>query len=99
MPAYLGEDDYFGAKVITAVPGNQGTEYPSHLGSVMLFDSKYGALRAMVDATTVTEIRTGAVSGVATELLARKDSDHPRSDRGRSSGTLRISKLCSSSEI
>ena len=74
MPAYLGDDDYFGAKIVTAVPANHGTEFPSHLGSVLVFDSKHGVLRGMVDATSITELRTGAVSAVATDLLARKDA-------------------------
>ena len=76
MPAYLGENDFFGAKVVTGFHSNQSAGYPSHMGSVLLFDSKYGALRAMADATAITQIRTGAVSGVATDLLARKDASH-----------------------
>ncbi len=72
MPAY--SERYFGAKVVTAFHQNQGTEYPSHLGSVLLFDTAHGALRAMADATSITAIRTGAVSGAATKLLAREDA-------------------------
>lgn len=74
MPAYLGDHDYFGAKVITAFPCNMGTEYPSHMGYVMLFESVHGSLAGMVDASSITEIRTGAVSGAATKYLARKDA-------------------------
>lgn len=72
MPAWL--EDYFGAKIITAFHGNAGTQYPSHMGYVMLFDSVHGAPVGMADATAITEIRTGAVSAVATDLLARKDA-------------------------
>jgi ornithine cyclodeaminase len=74
MPACLGEDDYFGAKVITAFHRNAGTGYPSHMGYVMLFEPAHGSLVAMVDATSVTRIRTGAVSAVATRLLARREA-------------------------
>lgn len=74
MPAYLGDNDYFGAKVITAFHGNLGTEYPSHMGYVMMFESKHGSFVGMADCSVITEIRTGAVSGVATDLLARKDA-------------------------
>lgn len=74
MPAYLGDDDYFGAKVITAFHGNLGTQYPSHMGYVMMFESKHGSFVGMADCSVITEIRTGAVSGVATELLARRDA-------------------------
>lgn len=74
MPAYLGANDYFGAKIATAFFTNQGTGRPSHMGYVMLMESTYGAPVALVDATSVTQLRTGAVSGVATDLLARKDA-------------------------
>lgn len=76
MPAYLGDDDCFGAKILTAFPGNAGTEYPSHIGYVMMFDAQHGTVLGMADANAITKIRTGAVSGVATDLLARKDASH-----------------------
>lgn len=72
MPAYLGE--CFGAKVLSAFPQNAGTEYPSHIGYVLLFESTHGSFLGMADASVITEIRTGAVSGVATDLLARPDA-------------------------
>lgn len=74
MPAYLGEDDCFGAKVLSNFPQNAGTEYPSHIGYVILFESAHGTCLGMADAGAITQIRTGAVSGVATELLAREDA-------------------------
>jgi len=72
MPAYVG--DYFGAKVLTAYAPNMGTEYPSHIGYVILFESQHCTVVAMVDASTITEIRTGCASAVATKLLARPDA-------------------------
>ena len=74
MPAYLGPDDCFGAKVITAFHKNLGTAYPSHMGYVMLFESQHGSFVGMADGSVITEVRTGAVSAVATDLLARKDA-------------------------
>lgn len=72
MPAYVG--DYFGAKVLAAYAPNMGTEYPSHIGYVMLFESAHCTVSALVDAGSITEIRTGCVSAVATRLLARQDA-------------------------
>lgn len=72
MPAYIGK--YFGAKVLNAYGPNEGTEYPSHIGYVMLFESEHCTVAGMVDASSITEIRTGAVSAVATDLLAAKDA-------------------------
>ena len=74
MPSYLGGIQSVGVKVIAAFPTNQGTEYDTHQGVVILFDTEYGLLRAIVDGTAVTAIRTAAVSGVATRLLARPDA-------------------------
>lgn len=74
MPAYLGADSFFGAKVVNAFPQNVGTEYPSHNGYVMVFESRHGTCIGLADAGTITEIRTGAVSGVATDLLAKRDA-------------------------
>ncbi|MBR5108786.1 MAG: ornithine cyclodeaminase family protein [Clostridia bacterium] len=72
MPAYVG--DYFGAKVIAAYAPNMGTQYPSHIGYVMLFESGHCTVKALIEAGSVTEIRTGCVSAVATDLLARRDA-------------------------
>jgi len=68
MPAILG--DAIGAKVITVFPGNDATPYESHIGVILYFDDRYGALQAIIDASSVTAIRTAAVSGLATRLLA-----------------------------
>ncbi|HUF15703.1 MAG TPA: ornithine cyclodeaminase family protein [Acidimicrobiia bacterium] len=74
MPGYLGSIATMGIKTVTVFPGNAGTEYDSHQGTVMLFDASNGRLKAVVDATEITAIRTAAASAVATDLLARKDS-------------------------
>lgn len=72
MPAYVGE--YFGAKVISAFPPNMGTKYPSHIGYVVLFESEHSTVAGLIEAGSITEIRTGCASAVATELLSREDS-------------------------
>jgi alanine dehydrogenase len=74
MPAYLGAPAALGLKVITIFPGNAGTEFDSHPGVVMLFDTDHGQPLAIMDASEITAIRTAAVSGVATRLLAREDA-------------------------
>lgn len=72
MPTYMTDPGIMGLKVISVFPGNEGTEYDSHQGSVILFDTEHGRPLAIIDASAITAIRTGAVSGVATGLLARK---------------------------
>jgi ornithine cyclodeaminase len=75
MPAYLGEPKSVGVKVLTVFPVNHGTPIDAHQGAVLLFEADHGRLLAILDATTVTAIRTAAVSAVATRLLAREDAD------------------------
>jgi ornithine cyclodeaminase/alanine dehydrogenase-like protein (mu-crystallin family) len=71
MPGYLGAPEALGIKVITVFPRNHGTAYDSHQGVVLLFETEHGGPIAMLDASSITAIRTAAVSGVATGLLAR----------------------------
>jgi len=73
MPAWTGNDT-FGAKVITAYEPNAKEGLPSHLGYVMLFEARHCSVTALVEAGSVTEIRTGAVSAAATDALARPDA-------------------------
>ncbi len=74
MPGFLGEPRSLGLKVVSIFPGNHGTGYDSHQGVVMLFDTEHGSPIAIIDASSITAIRTAAVSGVATRALARDDA-------------------------
>ena len=74
MPSYWKSHDLIGLKAVSYFPGNAGTEYDSHQGAVLLYEAKRGRLLAIVDATSITAIRTAAVSAVATKLLARSDA-------------------------
>ncbi len=74
MPAYLGNLGAMGIKVVSVFPGNEGTEYDSHQGAVMLFETGNGQLLALIDASEITAIRTAAATGVATDLLANPDA-------------------------
>jgi ornithine cyclodeaminase len=74
MPAHLSSPAAVGIKVITVFPGNHGTEYDSHQGAVLLFETARGRLLAVMDASSITAIRTAAVSGLATRALARPEA-------------------------
>jgi len=74
MPSFSTDLKIMGLKVISIFPGNAGTEYDSHQGAVMLFETEHGRPLTMIDAGTITAIRTPAVSALATRLLARKDA-------------------------
>lgn len=74
MPSHLMNPSLLGVKVISVFPGNTTTPYDSHQGAILLFETKNGRLLAIVDASSVTAIRTAAASGAATKALARKDA-------------------------
>lgn len=75
MPSFLAPGDAIGLKVISIFPGNLGTEFDSHPGAVLLIEATHGQLLAILDASEITAIRTAAVSGLTTRLLAREDAD------------------------
>jgi ornithine cyclodeaminase/alanine dehydrogenase-like protein (mu-crystallin family) len=73
MPCYAAKEGY-GLKAICITPGNPALGLDSHQGGVMLFAAGTGEPLALVNASALTEIRTAAVSAVATDLLARADA-------------------------
>ena len=75
MPSYVsGDHAAFGLKAICVFPANPAKGLDSHQGGVLLFSAETGELLAMMNAAAITAIRTAAVSGVATDLLARADA-------------------------
>lgn len=75
MPSYRsGERPAYGVKTVCLFPGNPAKGLDSHQGSVMLFSGETGELMALMNASAITAIRTAAVSGVATQLLAQDDA-------------------------
>jgi ornithine cyclodeaminase/alanine dehydrogenase-like protein (mu-crystallin family) len=66
--------DTFALKAICLMPGNPARGLDAHQGIVTLFDGETGVPTAILDASAVTEVRTAAVSAVATGLLARADA-------------------------
>jgi ornithine cyclodeaminase/alanine dehydrogenase-like protein (mu-crystallin family) len=73
MPAHRGgSEPLFSLKEIVVAPANSARGLDPHQGAVLLHDGETGVLRAVVNASAITEIRTAAVSAVATKLLARR---------------------------
>ncbi len=61
----------FALKAICLMPGNPARGLDAHQGTVTLFDGETGVPTAILDASAITEIRTAAVTAVATRALAR----------------------------
>src|SRR5215469_5631787 len=81
MPAYhepAGAEAHsagYGLKAICITQGNPAIGLDTHQGIVLLSSSATGEPLAVLNASAVTEIRTAAVSAVATSLLANSDAD------------------------
>ncbi len=72
MPAHRsGDGTRWSLKEIVIVPGNSARGLDAHQGAVLLHDGETGELQAILNASPITEIRTAAVSAVATRALAR----------------------------
>ncbi len=78
MPGYIspikGDDGALGMKAVSVFPGNAKRGIDTHQGAVLLFEADTGRLSALLDGAAITAIRTAAVSGVATDLLAGPDA-------------------------
>lgn len=78
MPAYRagegGGGGAFGLKAVGVFAGNPAIGLDSHQGAVLLFSGTTGEPMAVMSGSAITAIRTAAVSGVATALLAREDA-------------------------
>ncbi|MCY4199071.1 MAG: ornithine cyclodeaminase family protein [Gammaproteobacteria bacterium] len=74
MPGEVGSSALFGAKLFSHYPGNPSKGIAAIQGYVMLFDGASGTPKALVDAASITAIRTAAASGAATRRLARENA-------------------------
>ena len=71
MPALT--PDGLGQKIVTFYPPNVSRGLPTHMATIFLVDRETGAPLAVMDGRLITEMRTAAVSAVATKLLAQKE--------------------------
>jgi len=73
-PAYNENLGRITVKILTQKKGGVFHGIPSILGVILLLDMKTGAILSMMDGTYLTNLRTGATSGIATKLLAKENA-------------------------
>lgn len=73
MPAYAAELGMAVLKNVNVFPGNAASGLLTTPAEILLIDAKTGYALAMLDGTYVTQLRTGAASGAAFDMLARKN--------------------------
>ncbi len=70
LRGYIAPLGVAGVKVVSDYIDNWQRDLPSEMALVNLFDARTGVPRAVVDATAITEMRTGAVTAVGAKYLA-----------------------------
>ncbi len=75
LRGYIGGAVKFaGVKIVGDYVDNYKRDLPSEIGLLALFDPATGMPRALLDATAITDMRTGAVTAIGAKYLARRDS-------------------------
>jgi len=76
MPAYVRSSDIAGLKWISGFPDNPSRGLPYISGLMILNDPATGVPLAVMDASWITAVRTGAATAVAAKYLARREATH-----------------------
>ncbi|HEX5163852.1 MAG TPA: ornithine cyclodeaminase [Thermomicrobiales bacterium] len=78
MPAYVPPSSTApaaaGSKIVSVFAGNRDLGLPTINAIVIMVDPTTGQPLGLLEGATITALRTGAVSGAATDLLARPES-------------------------
>lgn len=99
MPAYLTGDDAMAAKIVSVFPHNRRRGLPTIHAVVIVVDAKTGQPLAVMDGTYLTALRTGAASGLATDLLARKDARVAAIFGGGTQARTQLQAVCTVRDI
>ena len=74
MPGFIKDKNALGMKIIDIYPDNIEKGLVSSPSTMILIDKDNGFVKAILDGTILTRLRTGAVSGAATEVLSNEDA-------------------------
>ncbi len=74
MPSYLEETGALATKIISIYPRNPDRGLPTTVAWIVVNDPETGMLETLMEATYLTAVRTGAVTGVAARYLAPRGS-------------------------
>jgi ornithine cyclodeaminase/alanine dehydrogenase-like protein (mu-crystallin family) len=74
MPVHLPDSEQIGLKAVSVFPENPERGLPVIQAVFLVMDGREGRPLAVMDGESLTATRTGAASGLATDLLARRDA-------------------------
>jgi ornithine cyclodeaminase len=101
MPAYMKSDsgEALAIKVVSLYPQNPSRGLAYIQAAVLVLESHTGRAIALLEGSTLTAIRTGAGSGAAIDLLARKDSKIVAIFGAGAQGRTQLEAACSARNI
>jgi len=99
MPAYLSETDDLGVKIVSVFPDNRARGLPTIFALVVVVEADTGRPVAAMDGTYLTALRTGAASGAATDLLARRDVQVAAIFGAGAQGRTQLEAVCAVRDI
>jgi len=73
-PAFMSQYSRMSIKILTQILANDNPDMPTIKGMVMLIDMVSGQILSISDGQSITALRTGAASGIATSYLANPDA-------------------------
>lgn len=94
MPAHVPSMDALGVKLVNVFKDNPKRGLPVIHALVCMIDAETGMPLAVMDGTYLTALRTGAVSGAATDLLARPESRTLAAIGAGAQGATQIAAVC-----
>ena len=94
MPGSVPALSALGLKVVSVVPSNPSRGLPTIRALVCIVDPVTGEPLAIMDGTYLTALRTGAVSGAATDLMARDDSHVVAVIGAGAQGVTQVAAVC-----
>ena len=94
MPARVPALEALGVKIVNVFQRNRARDLPVIHALVGIIDPETGQMLAIMDGTYLTALRTGAVSGAATDLLARPESKTLVAIGAGAQGTTQIAAVC-----
>ena len=94
MPVHLLKGGQFGMKIVSLFTQNPGKGLPYIQALMLVFDGSDGHPLALMDAEYLTALRTGAASGLATDMLARTDAQTVMIFGAGAQGRLQLEGVC-----
>ncbi len=103
MPAFVPASESSpaatGAKIVSVFGGNRERGIPTINAIVVMVDPTTGQPLGLLEGATITALRTGAVSGAATDLMARQDSQVLAIIGAGAQGVTQAAAVCSVRDI